>query len=129
MSKRTEILIAIRNYLNSLNIFKKVYTAATDLTKENSFPIAWVFVDTETFPDSTLQKTFRELTVLIRLCTKTAVGDDQINEVIDKVIEVLQKNYTLGGKCVDLRLVNVDTDGGVMYPYSIGDINLKVLLK
>lgn len=129
MARRTEIMNAIKDYLTSLNVFKKVYTAATDVSKENSFPIAWIFVDTETFPESTLQKTFRELTVLLRICTKATAGDDQINVVIDKVIEVLEKNYTLGGLCIDLKLKTVDTDGGIMYPYSFGDITFKVLLK
>lgn len=129
MVNRAAILSELKTLLTNLSIFKKIYTASTDIAKESSFPVAWVLLEEERFPDSTLQKTFRDIYGRIRICVKSNIGEDVLNPILDSVVAALQTNYTLNGACIELQLSAIETDGGVLYPYSIGDVEIRMLAK
>jgi hypothetical protein len=128
MAKRRELLDEIKLMFEATNLFQKVYTAQTQLDKENSFPVMWILLGDEAYPDATMQRPFRIIELTLRIAIQQKTGEDNMSPLLDDVLETLLKNYTLNGKVINTELVGLDTDDGLFYPHVLCDINCNLVL-
>lgn len=119
---RTNILKQAKTIIENLKLFKKVYTAQTQLSKEHLFPICWVLLGDEDFSPATLKTDYRTITIIFRIAVKQDKGEDNLNPLIDKIVETLTNNFTLNSSVIKLDIVRVETDEGLLYPYAVADI-------
>lgn len=129
MAKRADIVSNMKQILEGITELKIVRTSQTDITKENSFPIAWVLLEDETFPSESLQKNFRQMNMIVRICVKQNIGDDVLNPLLDKIIGVLETNYTINGTVINSNILRLETDYGLLYPYAVVDFIMELLTK
>jgi len=126
---RTNIITQANSIISEITDFKKIYTAQTSLSKEHSFPICWVLLGDETFSPATLKQDYRNIELIFRIATKQSQGEDNLNPLIDKVVEKVSSNFTLNGSIIKLEIVNIETDDGLLYPYSVADIVCECMVR
>lgn len=128
---RTTIMSAIKTILDNSGYFKTVYTAQTDINKENSFPIAWVLLGNEGIGNkgNNINKSGRSITAFVRLGVKQSRGVDSINPLIDNVYDTLDANNTLNDSCLSCSIVEITTSEGLLYPYEVAEIVLDILIR
>jgi len=128
-ANRSNIITQAKAVISEITGFKKIYTAQTSLSKENSFPICWVLLGDEFFSPATLKTDYRNIDLIVRIATKQVQGTDNLNPLIDEVVAKLTENYTLNGSVIKLDIKSVETDEGLLYPYSVADIICECMVR
>ena len=128
---RSSIILELETILNNSGYFKKVYTALTDINKENSFPIAWILLGNEGIGSegNTIDISGRIISGYIRLGVKQNRGKDEINPLIDNIYSLLKDNNTLNDSCLKCEIKSITTSEGLLYPYEVAEIVLNILIR
>jgi len=129
---RYDIKMATKEILESMEIFYKIYTEPTDIEKERSFPIAWIYLGPESVDDGDISYTnyMRNIDMEITVGSKhSSIGDKDTDMLIDKVFETLKSNFTLNGTAINLTPVSVLTDQGYFHPYALASISYTIQMR
>ena len=128
MSKRVEIKDAVVNLLHNTGKFYKVHKEPTDIEKERSFPVAWVYLGPETVLDGAISTTcyMREISLEVTIGVNHTNFDDDMDELIDFVFDFMKDEYTLSGASINLTPTDIRTDQGYFYPYALATLNFTV---
>jgi len=129
---RYDIKVAVKKLLEDLDIFYRIYIEPTDIEKEKSFPIAWIYLGPENTIDGELTKTnyMRSVSLEITIGVKHLSTDSpDMDLLLDKVYNMLKSNYTLNGTVINLTPTNLTTDQGMFHPYSLASLNYTVLIR
>jgi len=129
---RTNIKNELVNILEELDIFYKVYKENTDIEKEKSFPIAWIYVGPESINDGEMSTTnyMRSITVDITIGTRhQSTADTDMDNLIDLVFDTLKSNYTINGEAINLTPLSIMTDQGFFHPYALATLSFQVLTR
>jgi len=118
--------------LTDIGIFYKVYKENTDIEKEKSFPIAWVYVGPENISAGDVSTTcyMRTITVEITIGTKhQSIESTDMDNLIDSVFTTLKSNYTINGSAINLTPISIMTDQGFFHPYALATLSFQVLTR
>jgi len=128
---RKKIITATKAILDDLEVFKKVHKMPTMIDKERSFPVAWVHLKGEYFQDDSVNtvNNFRHATLDITIGIRCDRGQDNLDDLLDKVYAAIKDNYTLSGTVVNSTPVEIVTDEGYLYPYSLGLISYRIMFR
>ena len=129
---RTNIKSALVDILEELGIFYKIYKENTDIEKEKSFPIAWVYVGPESISDGEMSQTcyMRSITVEVTIGTKhQSIESTDMDNLIDLVFNTVKTNYTLNGEAINLTPLSIMTDQGFFHPYALATLSFQVLTR
>ena len=128
MSKRVEIKNAVIALLESTSQFYKVHKEPTDIEKERSFPVAWVYLGPETILDGAISTTcyMREISLEVTIGVNHNNYDNDMDELIDYVFDFMKDEYTLSGTAINLTPTDIRTDQGYFYPYALATLNFMV---
>jgi len=131
MANRVDIVNAVYDILDGMDIFNKIYKEPTDIEKEKSFPIAWITLGSESIQDGDITNTcyMRVISLEITLGTKHRSTDQHMNELIDLVFDLIKDEYTLNGTVINLIPTDIMTDKGYFHPYALASINFKVWMR
>ena len=129
MLNRTNIIKKAKEIIKEVPDFKKIYTAQTSLSKEHSFPICWVLLGDEDLSPATLKDNYRFITLVFRIAVKQDKGEDSLNPLIDAVVEKLEPEITLRDSVIKSDIISIETDEGLLYPYSVADIICECMVR
>ncbi len=128
MSTRIEIKSAVVDILTASGLFMKILTEPSDIEKERSYPIVWIYLGDEMILDGAISTTcyMRNITLEITLGAKHLSSDDNMDELIDSVFDLMKSNFTLNGTAINLTPTSVRTDQGYLHPYALAAISFTV---
>jgi hypothetical protein len=122
---RSDVKLALKEILEDMDIFYKIYMEPTDIEKEKSFPIAWITLGSESIGDGDLSVTcyMRNVSLEITVGSKhTSTSSMDMDELLDRVFETIKSNYTLNGTIINLAPLSIITDRGYYHPYSLASL-------
>jgi len=126
---RTKIKDELVNILTDLGVFYKVYKENTDIEKEKSFPIAWIYVGPENISAGDVSQTcyMRNITVDITIGTKhQSIDSTLLDDLIDLVFDTMKANYTINRTAINLTPLSIMTDQGYFHPYALATLSYNV---
>lgn len=131
MSKRTDLISSVITILEEPGVFYKIYDEPTDIEKERSFPIAWVYLGSEDIGDGDISTTnyFRTINLEVTIGSKHNSTNTSMNDLIDLIFDLMKTHYTLGGEAINVTPISIVTDLGYFHPYALSSINFRVLTR
>ena len=129
---RVDVKDAVKSILEDLSVFYKIYTEPTDVEKEKSFPIAWIYLSGENITDGDISYTnyMRNITLEITVGVKhQSVKSIDLDVLIDRVFEAMKTNYTLTNTVINLTPLSVLTDRGMFHPYAFASLTYELQVR
>ena len=128
MANRASIKDAVIKILTVSGLFMKILDEPSDVEKERSYPVAWVYLGDEYIRDGCISTTnyMREINLEITIGALHKTTDDNMDTLIDAVFELMRSQFTLQGTAINLTPVDVRTDQGYLHPYALAALNFVV---
>lgn len=132
-TSRTKINTAIRNLIAAgiPELYSNVFTKLKFWDEVNDFPHCSITTSGEQREYLPSEFEWGYLTVSIRVYVKEDyTAPETLDTLLGKIEDLLRDNLVLEydtGKCTtDIRVISVDTDGGLLEPLAVGELLLIV---
>jgi len=131
MAKRKDIFDTLSNEILDSDIFKDVFKGiAPPITNVKNFPACAVVITKENkdFMNMSCNDLEVEMDVSLFIYNYHYKGDysDILGDLIDQTQDVLRNSTDLQKLTISVLPAEIYNDGGILYPYAMGEIKLKI---
>lgn len=140
MSRRTSILKALVAKLNQIdgtgtynvNLFSSAYPVLKFWDNVNSFPCVYSTTGTETREYLPANFTWAYLGISLKVYCKGEDSASELELLLEDIENVINANNVLvydtsnGLQTTEILVTSIVTDEGLLAPYAVGEVNLRV---